>query len=137
MIFAISGLFLVILGFFELLFQITPDLTNLLEVLTWLASAGGASVATGAVMALIIENWPAWHNFPRIVKFLVPIILSFGIALGANYLLLRPGFIDQVAPMYALIVTLILAWLGSQVAYIYANTKGYAASAKLVAEKRE
>jgi len=55
-------------------------------LLLWIFAGGGAMWFTGKVMALILENWTAYHNFPALVKKLFPIVLAGVIGLAAQAL---------------------------------------------------
>ena len=66
---------------------------DLKSVLEWLI-AGGAPIAIMYAISLLAENWSGWHTLPKSVKFLVPMILSAGLAIGAQVL---TGYADVVA----------------------------------------
>ena len=52
------------------------EFPTLEAVLVWIATGGGAMALAGYVVSYLLENWPAWHNFPRFVKTVVPIIIA-------------------------------------------------------------
>jgi len=106
-----------------------PDWTNLVEVLTWLTTEGGAVIAAGVVIAFLAENFPWWHKLPSWAKTVIPMSLSVAIAFGSMALLQVP-FVASLSPIYRVVVLIVLAWLSSQVAYIYAKSRGYGARAK-------
>ena len=103
--------------------------TDLRVVLTWLSGAGAIYLA-GVVVAYLVENWPAWHVFPSWVKFVLPIIFSVGVSLGASALLGQPDFLEVIGPYFTLVVTIILAWLGTQNGYMKAKAMRYGADPK-------
>jgi hypothetical protein len=105
------------------------DWTSLNAVLAWLV-AGGAVFVANYAFALIAENFPAWHKLPSWLKFLIPIITSVLLAFGAQQLLLYPDIIEVIQPLWALLVTIILAWLGSQKGLMAAKANSYGAQYK-------
>jgi len=111
---------------FNLALQQFPDWLNLQAVLGWLV-AGGSVFVVNYALALLAENWKGWTNLPTIVKFLIPIVVSVLIAIGAQYLLSLPDLLGQIQPFWALLVTIILAWLGSQKGYMAAKSSRYGA----------
>jgi len=111
-----------------------PDWTDLNEVLLWLV-AGGASIIVAAVFAFLAENFEFWHKLHKNVKLLISLLLSALIGFGAYYLLALPDVITIIQPYWALFVTMLLAWLGSQYAYIKAKNSSYAHKAYLAAKK--
>jgi hypothetical protein len=56
-------------------------------LLLWIFAGGGAMWFTGRVMAFLLENWTAYHNFPLLVKKLFPVVLAgiLGIVAQALY----------------------------------------------------
>jgi len=107
------------------------DWTNLLGVLAWIAAGSGSIFLVNYGLSLLVENWPAWHNFPRAVKFLAPLVMAILMAVGAQ-LALDYGqvVIEYIQPWWIIIVNIAIAWLGSQKAYIGTKDTGYAESAK-------
>jgi hypothetical protein len=112
--------------FFEILLQAFPDWLSLEAVLAWLV-AGGSVFAVNYGLALLAENWAMWHNFPKWLKFLIPVVVSVLLAFGAQYLLSRPDLIGIAQPVWAMIVTVFLAWIGSQKGYMSARSSSYGA----------
>jgi len=106
-----------------------PDLTDFRTVLIWLAGVGGPYVIAYA-MALLAENWPKWHELPRIVKFLVPILGCIMLSVGATLLLGQQEIIEAVSPWFALIMLSIIGWIGSQKGYMSAKASDYARTAR-------
>ena len=113
-------------------FQELPNWKELNEVLMWLV-AGGAAVIVNALFAFLAENFEFWHKLSKTVKLILSLLFSALIGAGAYYLLSLPEIITIIQPYWALLVTIILAWLGSQYAYIKAKTSGYAAKARSAA----
>lgn len=105
------------------------DWTNLVSVLLWLAGIG-APMIVGYIMSLVLENWPQWHNLPRWVKFLSPMLASVLITFGARWLLAQEDLLTQIAPIFSVIVTAILTYLASQKGYMEAKAKDYASKAR-------
>lgn len=114
------------------------DWTKLSEVLTWVAGGGGSAYIVAYMLSLIIENVPAWHNLPSIVKFISPMIASVLLAVGATLLLQKADIVIQIAPWWGTSVVAVIAYLGSQKAYMDAKTSGYAVNARMKAvDKKE
>lgn len=101
-----------------------PDWTNLNEVLLWIV-AGGGSIIVAAFFSWLAENFEFWHKIPKNVKLILSLVLSIAIGAGAYYLLSMPELITIIQPIYALVVLIILTWLGSQAAYMFAKAKSY------------
>jgi len=106
-----------------------PDWKLLDEVLLWIVG-GGFSVIVAAVFAFLAENFEFWHRLNKNIKLLISLLLSSAIGAGAYYLLSMPDLITLVQPYWALVITMLLAWLGSQYAYIKTKNAGYAAKAQ-------
>lgn len=106
--------------------QDLPIWSNFNEVLSW-AAAGGSAIVVAALFAYLAENFEFWHKIPKNGKLLISLVLTGAIGAGAYYMLSLPDVITIVQPYWALFVTMILAWLGSQYAYIKAKNSGYAA----------
>ena len=101
-----------------------PEFSNLTSVLVWLTGAGSAYIA-GWVISLLAENWAAWHNLPRNVKFLIPLVLSPVLAMVATVLLRQDAFLQVVGPWFTIAVNSIIAYLGTQQAYMSAKRSDY------------
>ena len=112
--------------FFVGLLQELPNWGNLNEVLLWVV-AGGAAIVTNALLSFLAENFEFWHKFTKNLKLLVSLVVSIAIGAGAYYLLSLPDVITFMQPYWALVVTIVLAWLSSQYAYLKAKNSGYAA----------
>lgn len=110
---------------FTALLQELPPWKDLNEVLLWLV-AGGSAIVVAALFSYLAENFEFWHKIPKTGKLVLSLVLSAGIGVGAYYLLSLPEVITIVQPYWALFVTMVLAWLGSQYAYIKAKASGYA-----------
>ena len=107
-----------------------PDWTDFEAVAGWLAFGGGAPIVVAFALSLLVENWLAWHDLPRGVKFILPMLASVGLSIGANYLLGFPEVIAEISAIWFVVVSAVLAWLGSQVAYMKTKAANYAQSAK-------
>ena len=106
------------------------DWTVLQSVLVWLVAGGSVFVANYA-FAYLAENFEFWHKLPSWLKFLIPIVTSVLLAFGAQQLLLYPDLIEVIQPFWALFVTIVLAWLGSQRGYISAKAAKYGAEKRI------
>jgi hypothetical protein len=105
------------------------DWTVLSSVLAWIVAGGSVFIANYA-FALIAENFEFWHKLPSWLKFLIPIITATLLAVGAQTLLLYPDIVEVIQPYWALIVTIIIAWLGSQRGLMAAKANSYGANYK-------
>lgn len=95
------------------------------ELLLWLAGAGGPAVIA-ALLSLVAENWKQWHDFPKWVKFLAPLLLSVLLAFMANWMLQYTAVIATVDPYYQIGLAAAFAWINSQKTYADYRAKGYA-----------
>lgn len=102
-------------------------------VLVWIIAGGGAMVLVGYVEAYLLENWAGWHNFPRWVKTLFPIVLGglFGVIAQS---LLAFDVLANVSPAVGMIVLWLINWISTQKAYRGIKDGEYAAAARLAAE---
>lgn len=114
------------------LFAQLPDWKELNQVLMWIVG-GGFSVIVAAVFAFLAENFEWWHKLNKNIKLLISLVLSGLIGFGAYYMLSLPDIITFIQPYWSLVVTMFLAWLGSQVAYAYVKVSGYGAKTKALA----
>jgi hypothetical protein len=118
---------MVLLSLTLVAFQV-EEFTSVEQFLVWVATGGGSMVLAGAVIALLLENWPAWHNFPKWVKIITPIVLAgiFGTLASAALALELPAMIP---PVLATLILVMLNWLGSQWQYMRAKNLGCGADA--------
>lgn len=106
------------------------DWTVFESVLLWIV-AGGSVFIVNYGLAYLAENFAFWHKLPIWLKFLIPIVVSVLLAFGAQQLLLYPDVIAYIQPIWALGVTILLAWLGSQKGYISAKSANYGAEKRI------
>jgi len=106
------------------------DWTILSAVMAYLAK-GGAVFVVGYGLSWLAENFEFWHKLPTIAKTLIPIVVSVLVAFGAQQLLLFPDIIAQMQPYWFLIVTTVIAWLGSQKGYLTAKSADYGAAKRI------
>ena len=118
---------LLLMGF---TFVENPDWTDFEAVAGWLAFGGGAPIVIAYALSLLVENFPGWHDLPRGVKFILPMLASVGLSIGANYLLGYPAVIAEISAIWFVVISAVLAWLGSQAGYMKAKAASYARSAK-------
>ena len=88
------------------------DFTNLTAVLQWISLAGGPYLA-GWFFALLAENWPKWHELPRQVKFILPLVMSVTLSIGANLLMAQSEIVAFIDPWYRMAAMAMLAYLVS------------------------
>ena len=106
------------------------DWTLLTAVLAWVV-AGGSVFLVNYGLAWLAENFEFWHKLPHWLKLLIPILTSVLLAFGAQQLLLFPDIIEIAQPYWALFVTIIIAWLGSQKGYVTAKKDAYGAQKRI------
>lgn len=94
-----------------------PDWTSLVDVLTWLAYSGGSIGLVMWFASWFLEGFPSWHGLPAQTKQLIIIVLSIAVGTGAHLLLGYEQLLATVAPWFKLMTQIIIAYLGSQVAY--------------------
>ena len=97
---------------------------DLKSVLEWLI-AGGAPIAIMYAISLLAENWSGWHTLPKSVKFLVPMILSAGLAIGAQVLTGYADVVAEIAPWWKIVLVAVMSYIGSQKAYMSTKASGY------------
>ena len=113
-----------LVGYLVQLLQQLPDWGSLEVVLLFLA-AGGSAIAVAAFFSFLAENFEFWHKISAKGKLVLSLVLSIAIGVGAYYLLSLPDLISFVQPYYALIVIIVIAWLGSQVTYMKSKANAY------------
>jgi len=106
------------------------DYTSIVAVLTWVMGFG-APFLVGKLFAYLAENWSKWHELPKEVKFIIPMIVSVLLALGAQALLGQPAFLEQLAPYWTAVAQAIIAYLGTQQGYMEAKRASYGRKAQL------
>lgn len=111
--------------FFVINFQALPDWLSFEAVLLWLLVGGGGVYVANYVFALIAENIAGWHNLPKIVKFILPMLTAVGLGFLAQFILSKPDVIGVVQPYWLLIVSILISYLGSQIGYMKARVSGY------------
>jgi hypothetical protein len=95
------------------------DPGDLVQVLTWLAGVGAVYVV-GYGLSFLLEQVPGWGSkFPGWARGPVVILLSAGVAFGAQYLLRQTHVVELLGPIFTMIVQIILAYLGTQKAFAY------------------
>ena len=100
------------------------DSTQLGQVLLWLTGVGSPAVVM-YILSWVVENWKGWINLPKDVKFLLPMIVSVLLSVGASQLLKYPDVIASISPWFQVTMTSVLAYLFSQKAYMTAMKSGY------------
>jgi hypothetical protein len=84
----------------------------------WIAFGPGAVYVAGRALAIILEKFPGWGTYvPESLRPLIVLALGLGLSFGAQYLLTQEGILVEITPIYKHIVTIILAWLGTQQEY--------------------
>lgn len=102
------------------------DYTQFEEVLLWLTGIG-APMVVAYILSWVVENWKQWSTFPKEVKFLIPMVTSVLLSVGAKYLLDFPDIVGEISPYFTMIMSAILTYISSQKAYMTAMEKQYGA----------
>lgn len=105
------------------------DVGSLTAVLIWLAAGGGTAVMAWAV-AYLAEMWPGWHGLPAAVRFIAPVLVSFGLAVLANYALNFTEILTLAQPYWLMLVTSVAGWIATQAGQRTAQVRGISARAK-------
>ncbi len=101
------------------------DPGDLIAVLTWLALGPGAVYVAGRALSIILEKFPGWATkFPESLRGYAVLGLSVALTFGAKALLGQGEVLAQIAPIYKDLVTIIVAWLGTQQQYLSMKSSG-------------
>lgn len=98
------------------------NFTDLTQVLLWLVSVGAVFIVNwlfGKTLAGV--DW--WKKLPTWVKYLVPPVVAILLGFGGQLLLAHPDIIDAIAPHFALVMTILMGYFGSQVAHVQTKVK--------------
>jgi len=106
-----------------------PDFGTLEEFFVWVGTGAGAMVLTGLVMAYLLENFAWWHDLPRWVKLIAPIILSAVFATLAQSVIVLDLLTFIPAPAQ-IVLLMMIAWFFSQIGYRSIKEGNYAESAR-------
>lgn len=109
--------------------QEIPDFGSIEEIFVWIATGGGATILVGYVMAYILENWPKWHELPRFVKTMFPIVLAALVGILAKGVLVG-GLLEYIPPGIQVLILMMINWLFGQLAYRSIKEGEYASSAR-------
>ena len=111
-----------------------PEFGTLGEFFVWVGTGGGAMVLAGLVMAYLLENITWWHDLPRWLKLITPILLAAIFGFTAQSVIVLDLLLFIPAPMQ-MILLMLIAWLFSQLGYRSIRDGNYAASARLQTPK--
>jgi uncharacterized membrane protein len=100
------------------------DWSNLSALLKFLVG-GGSSLVVMSALSFLAENWSGWHELPRWLKFLLPMLLSALIAVGAQMLSGYADIIKDISPWYSIVVVAVMSWIQSQKTYAATKSAGY------------
>jgi uncharacterized membrane protein len=100
------------------------DLPNLDAALKFLVGGGSSVVVMGA-LSYLVENWPKWHDLPKWLKLLLPMLASALLAVGAQILMGYADVVAELSPWYVIIVTAVISWINSQKTYASTKVSGY------------
>jgi hypothetical protein len=104
------------------------DVYDLNSLLAWLATAGSPYLV-GIALSYLVENWAGWHKLPRQVKALLPLLASVALAALATWLQTSQAIVLAIQPYYTFVVGAVMAYIGSQQAYMSAKKHGYGVKA--------
>ena len=92
-------------------------MTDVNEVLKWLAGAGALAVVSWFA-SWFLEGFAWWANLASNVKALIILAVAILLGLGSTYILsLPPEVLQPYLPYLSAVVLVITAWLGTQVAH--------------------
>ena len=100
------------------------DWTQAQQVLVWITGVGAPAIVA-VLLSWVVENWKGWSTLPHNLKVILPMIVSVGLAVGADQLLHFPDIVAQIQPWFQVLMSAILAYLSSQSAYMKAMKNGY------------
>lgn len=92
-----------------------PELT-VTAILLWIATGPGVAWVVGVFVSQVLENIAAWHSLSATIKFLLTLLLSFGLPIAANLLLAWPG-LSAIEPWINMGITGVVLWIASQAEY--------------------
>ena len=100
------------------------NVVDLMSVLSFLVK-GGAPVAVLYALSLLAENWAGWHTLPKWIKFIVPMIVSALLAVGAQILTGYADIVATIAPWWSVVAVAVMSYISSQKAYMSTKAAGY------------
>ena len=106
-----------------------PDFSTLEEFLVWIGTGAGSMVLAGLVMAYLLENFAWWHDLPRWVKLIAPIVLAAIFATLAQSVIVL-DLLTFIPPPAQVLLLMMIMWLFSQIGYRSIKDGVYAASAR-------
>ena len=106
-----------------------PDFGTLEEFFIWVGTGAGSMILAGLVMAYLLENFAWWHDLPRWLKLIAPIILSAVFATLAQSVIVLDLLIFIPAPAQ-IVVLMMIMWLLSQLGYRSIKEGPYGESAR-------
>jgi len=109
-----------------------PEFSSLQQFLLWIATGGGAMVLAGLVVAYLLENLAFWHNLPRVVKLLAPIVIQGIIGVVAQSAITL-DLLSYIPPQFQAVLLMMIGWLFSQIGYRRIKEGNYGDSARAVA----
>ena len=99
--------------------------TDLTAVLVWFAAGPGAVVAALYVVSHVLEWIPAWGlTLSGFWRGAIIMGLSIAFAFGAYFLVQAPPVIAAIQPYFRILVLTILAFAGSQWAFLQQKGAG-------------
>jgi len=92
------------------------NITTVWELLGWLAGPGSVILVAWAI-SWGCEGWDKWDNLPGKLKGLIIVLVSAVLGIISTWLQTQPEFLDIVAPYIATLISIVIAWLATQVAH--------------------
>lgn len=115
----------VLVFLFATAFQLDVDFTDFAATLAWIISGGGAVAIAIWVSSLLDAKWPKWAALDPVLKNFIGLIASSALAIGASILLRQTQIVEAIQPWYAIIVPMVIAWLGGTL-YLVGHKRGTA-----------
>jgi hypothetical protein len=105
----------------------TPDLG---AFVTWLAMGGGSLVLVMWFVSWGLVNVKFWLDLPSKLKSFLILFVSILFSVGSYYLLQFPALLAEYDAIFKIVLGLVIAWTGSQVAYLKARNVSYVYGAR-------
>lgn len=108
--------------------------SSLIEFLAFLGTLGGAQWFFGKFIARVLENWTAWHNFPKWIKKSAPMVIAVLVAV-ASQLALEYDVTSYIPEWFAVILLSVINQLSGQKEYQEIKDSTYGESTRIKAEE--
>jgi len=111
-----------------------PEFGTLEEFLLWVGAGGGATIIAGLVVAYLLENFAWWHNFPRMVKLIVPLALAAAFGFAAQTVIVS-DLLTMIPESVQVLLLMLIGWMATQLGYKSIKSGAYGDSARAKASE--